>query len=766
MDAKFELHPQTYEWMIHLFNRIRKVLGLNIKFHGDPELLEEGEIFVFNHFSRIETFLPHWVIFNETGAFCRSIASASLFKSNDMFASFLWKVGAIPTNHSELFPVLVAEVMRGKKIIIFPEGGMVKDRKVQNEKGKFRVYSRSSKTVRKHHTGAAVLANAVSTVKESILLSEKKKDWSRIDDWVKTLGAESRTKLLYIAHKRTNIVPCNITFFPLHTDEGFFLRQKKLFNKDLSKRAREELIIESNILFKHTDMDMRPCQPIYVSEFMSWWEKKVQRLIAKRINSIHDLYALDDVSNSQLAKFIRGVFKQSTEKVRDKFMAEIYGAITINVNHLASSIIFKLIEEEEFSIRVSDLCLCLYVAIKKVQQSPVAHLHRGLKNPKQYRSLSIDGQMECVSDNELGKLLQSAEKQGLIQIEEGVVNLLDKLQHDYDLDTVRLKNTLKVYANEMAPVPAACEAVDAAVSEYKSLTQERQADFLLDDEQRNYDWHRQYYSKQRFDEVNVLETATESGRPYLIKGKGSAARTGVLLVHGFLASAAEMRPVSDELLSLGFTQYALRLEGHGTSPADLDKQTWEDWVKSVNIAYKLLSMYVDEIIILGFSAGALLSFYKAAESPPNLRGVIAVNAVMKIQHKAMIFVPLMHGVSKVVGKIPALENSMRYKANKPEHPEVNYQSIPVSALYQLLQLIDEVTKKLEDVRVPCLLLQSTQDPVIEVQSSDLAQKKLTGSQVTLVEIESSKHGILYENVGDTFSEITTFLMRLVTGRKH
>jgi len=47
-----------------------------------------------------------------------------------------------PHNHPRLFPLLAAQVLRGRKVIIFPEGGMVKDRRVMDNQGHYNIYSR------------------------------------------------------------------------------------------------------------------------------------------------------------------------------------------------------------------------------------------------------------------------------------------------------------------------------------------------------------------------------------------------------------------------------------------------------------------------------------------------------------------------------------------------------------------------------------------------------------------------------------------------
>ncbi|RYG65174.1 esterase, partial [bacterium] len=52
---------------------------------------------------------------------------------------------------------------------------------------------------------------------------------------------------------------------------------------------------------------------------------------------------------------------------------------------------------------------------------------------------------------------------------------------------------------------------------------------------------------------------------------------GVVLVHGFTGTPYEVRYLGDRLVEAGYTVRGLRLPGHGTSIADLDRTRWEDW---------------------------------------------------------------------------------------------------------------------------------------------------------------------------------------------
>ena len=57
--------------------------------------------------------------------------------------------------------------------------------------------------------------------------------------------------------------------------------------------------------------------------------------------------------------------------------------------------------------------------------------------------------------------------------------------------------------------------------------------------------------------------------------------TGFLLIHGFTASTAEVRPLADRLTELGYTVSAPLLPGHNTHPDDLNKTKWQDWYATV-----------------------------------------------------------------------------------------------------------------------------------------------------------------------------------------
>ena len=174
-----EINETTYEWCVRAFSVLHDRLGINVKVHGADGKLDDGQIFLFNHFARFETIIPQYIIHKATGGFCRCVAASELFEGGDSFAKFLWDVGAVPTNFPGLLSFLAAEIVRGHKVIVFPEGGMIKDRHVVDDEGDFGIFSPMDQAQRKLHKGAAAIALTLEIFKKRILLVHEVDDAPR-----------------------------------------------------------------------------------------------------------------------------------------------------------------------------------------------------------------------------------------------------------------------------------------------------------------------------------------------------------------------------------------------------------------------------------------------------------------------------------------------------------------------------------------------------------------------------------------------------------
>jgi len=750
-----DINEAAYQWCVRAFSLLHERLGLNLRVHDADGKIEGGQIFLFNHFARFETVIPQYIIHQATGAFCRCVASKELFAGSEAFAKFMWGVGAVPTDHPGLLPFLAAEILRGRKVVVFPEGGMIKDRRVLDDQGDLSVFSPSDQTQRKHHQGAAAIALTLEIFKKRISLVHEAGDTPRLQRWVDALGLENVDALVDAARRRTLVVPGNITFYPLRNDDNILHKGAEFFSGALGRTFKEELLIEGNILLKSTDMDIRFGQPVAPGVAWNWWKRLALERIFERIDSLQDLFALKPDSGRWIDRMVSTALGRQTRLLRDEYAREMYACTTVNLSHLASRMILTLLKDGVSEIDHRPFHMLLYRTIKKTQIESSIYLHRSLTNPEAYDGIhqGIWGRFE--------QFLDVATSSGLIEVLADKYRFLPKLLEEHSFNAVRLENLILVYANELAPVRAACRAVEETARSNARVDKSEMARLLFDDEVRAFDWCRDNYSRQRHAHINDQETATENGAPYL-RVPGDARDMGIVLVHGLLASPAELRDFGDKLAGLGYAVIGVRLKGHGTSPWDLRDRSWHDWLDSVRRGVEIMSGLAERVCVVGFSTGGALALRLAAEAPANLAGVVAVSAPVKFRNRNLIFVPVIHGLNKLARWVSSLEGVMPFRSNESEHPHINYRNIPVRALFELRRLIEEMKRRLADVTCPVAIVQGSEDRVVDAKSAGLIFDGIGSTKKTIHMVSSRRHGILSENVGGTQELVTAFLTSLAS----
>jgi len=750
MDSDFDLNEDTYNWCVRSFHTLRKTLGVNVKVHHDEGLTQQGDIFLFNHFARFETIIPPYIIHQATGAYCRSVADHELFAGNHRVSSFLRKVGAVPNTMPGLLPFLAGEILKGRKVVIFPEGGMVKDRQVLDDQGEYNIYSRTAEERRKHHKGASVLALTLDIFKRRILSLHQRDDLARLDRWARTLKMPSVAALIKAASKPTAVVPGTITFYPLHIDENAFSRTAESWTKGLSRQFMEELVIEGNILLKDTDMDIRLGEALYTHKKWPWWERMLLERYFKKVRSLDDLFNLrgergEDWTERMLIKCI----SKETKRIRDLSMKALYTGITVNLSHLASSLILCMVKAGKSSIDLKTFHYTLYLALKKLQKQKEVALHRSLYWPDRYRGL-IEG--HCT---ELDRFLTTIKSAGLIELTDQGYHFLPPLYEEFHFDEVRISNPILIYANEVAPIPAVKSIMNEALEEAHTLSELDLAELLFDDEIRAHDWNRQHFHKVKHADVNDQETATQSGAPYLLLPKQKSS-VGVLLVHGLLASPSEWTHYAHKLKDDGYAVLGVRLAGHGTSPWDLHQRTWPEWLKSIERCYRILAAHCDQVVVMGFSSGGVLALIHASEWPDNLAGIASINTPIKFQDAKIAFVPLLQGLNKMASWLPLVDDVVPFRDNDSEHPDINYRAMPIQALNELRIMIDEMQRRLPEVQVPVLLIQADKDPVVHPDSVQSIYGKLA-TDCQLKWIASDQHGIVTDQGSNSWDVLDKFI---------
>jgi esterase/lipase len=749
---QLEISEGSYRWTARLFRLLERVLRVNLKLH-EPERIGAGEIFLFNHFARFETFIPQYFIYQECGAFSRSIASGEFFRPQDPFSDYLLSVGAVPNGLPDLLPFLAGEALRGRRIIVFPEGGMVKDRRVVDERGRYSVYSRTAQARRKHHAGAAVLALGLDLFKCAVLDARERGEDGRLEALAASVDLPV-AEVLAAVRPPTVVVPSNITFYPIRVGENLLSKGAELMGRGLSRRLSEELLIEGNILLEHTDMDIRLGVPVRVRDYWRWWERPLPAQAARHIASMEEAFAVRADRGPRALRLYARSTRRSVERIRDDYMHRMYVTVSVNLSHLASALMLELLDHGQARVERARFHLLLYQAVKAAQGLPDIHLHRSLRNPESYGTLP-EGECEA-----LQQLVSTAARMDLLSEDDGGYRFLPKLREEHHFDVVRLENLVEVYANEIMPLHRLRRALRQVVKGRQRHDPRAIALARADDEAVAWRFDAERFSRERYREQNALETASEPGEPYLLEGDGGRA-VGVVLVHGFLASPAEMRGLAQMLNARGHTVYAARLKGHGTSPWDLFERGYEDWLASVSRAVRIVAGLSDRVVVVGFSTGGSLALHLAGSAAgQDLAGVCAVCVPVRFQNPHMRFVPLVHGANRLVQSLSTLDGVMPFTLNDSENPHINYRHMPVRALYELRRLVEAMLERLGEVRRPVCLIQATRDPVVVPDSVDTLLEGLTQAPVSLHRVESERHGLIAGDVADTRERIAEFVAGL------
>ena len=753
-----DIDTKLYNRSVKLFNAVKNMLSVKLDLHTDPQVVLEGDIFLFNHFSRFETFIPQFLIYEKTGAYSCSIASAEFFKEDNVLSRYLKHVGVFPHNHDRLFALLAEQILRGRKVIIFPEGGMVKDRRVIDKHGHYSIFSRITGNRRKHHTGPAVLSQGVETFKAAIRHAHSRNDAALLRQWKEVLHIDSVDQLIAVANKPTLMVPANITFYPIRSSENLLFKSVELFSNGLSLRQSEELLIEGNIMLKNTDMDIRMGTPVNPCSVWDWRTRYLVNEIAPDVNTIDDVFTLNSRPQNWRQRLLGTYFTKNAQISRDRYMEGIYVNVTVNLSHLAATLIMYYIGQGQTHIEKDKFYNILYIAIKHLQNNTVIHLHRSLLNPDDYSDLFR------AANKRFDDFMSVAKEAGLIKEDDNSYHFLPKLCVESDFDSIRLENPIAVYNNEAAPLHVVRDTLIDAIRECANADKDKLAAWHFEDECRTLAWEKQAYSKSLFGDINQEEIAVADPSPFFIQPE-LANGFGVLLVHGLLASPAELRAYGEYLVKQGYTVLGIRLKGHGTSPYALREQSWEDWYGCVQRGFNILKVHCPRIFVVGFSTGGALSLKLAVEHYPEMIGVVAISVPLKFVNSAFMLVPLLHGTNTLVGWVSAFEGVKPFIDNEPEHPNINYRNAPVRALYELRLLIAQLYDLLPQISLPVLIMYGDEDPIVAAKGAPVIMDKLGSEHKRIQAIKSQRHGILMENIGDAWQVIDDFFNELKVGHK-
>ena len=656
-----------------------------------------------NHFTRIETLLMPAFLYNLTRVPIWSLADSKLFRGS--LAGYLESVGAISTEAPDRDRLIIKSLLTGEAAwIIFPEGRMVKDKKLIS-KGRYMVYHREG--LRPPHTGAATLALRTEFYRQR-LRELTRTDPGMLKDALNLLGIESVEPVL---KARTYIVPVNITYYPIRSRENILSQLAERFVEDLSERALEEIMTEGSMLLSGVDVDIRFGKAIPIRGYAG-------NIAAEEKIRPHTVLHLDNWLPP------KWVMREKAVRLMERYMSDIYGMTTVNHDHLFASILrmfpFKKMSEADLRRRV-------YLCTGKGLEKPGISLHESLKSDQSH--LLVDDRF-----HQYANFVSVALDTGII-VRKGKALVKDmvRFSHPFDFHRFRLDNPIAMIANEVEPLKdlqrhllfqSLWPSFWVRRKLVRHLLKKGVTDFYSD--------YKAFYREGESKKKAV-------GLPFLIKG--GMKKIGVLLIHGYMAAPMEVRGLAEYLSNKGFWVYAPRLKGHGTSPEDLANRTYQDWRASVDEGYALLSSICSKVIVGGFSTGAGLALDLAIRAP-RIAGVFTVCSPLRLKYLSGRFTPAVNVWNRLMEKIRVEGARKDYVTVIPENPHINYSRNPVSGVREVERLMSGVEARLAELTIPALVLQSLNDPIVDHRGSLKLFELLGSKDKSYLLLDDDRHVII------------------------
>lgn len=228
------------------------------------------------------------------------------------------------------------------------------------------------------------------------------------------------------------------------------------------------------------------------------------------------------------------------------------------------------------------------------------------------------------------------------------------------------------------------------------------------------------------------------------------------MLHGFTSTPFEVRELGERLAEAGITALGPVLPGHRTTPEDLANTTWRDWFAATQAGIAQLKTLVDEVFVMGISAGANLALHAAAHDP-SLRGVVALGTPFRFRRISPRLIRLVARIRPYQFKRGG--SSISNPEARARHP--SYTRVPLKAAASLAEFLNHLQDDLPEVRAPVLLIHARHDSVAPPADVALILDRLGSRHKSVIWIENSDHIIT-----EDYSKETVFQHVVEFVRKH
>ncbi len=667
-----------------------------INLHNSEDLPAGGTIFVINHFTRLETLLLPYHISKLLDKPVWSLASDEFFSG--LTGRYLDQVGAVSVKDPERDNLIIKSLLNENAAwIIFPEGLMVKNRKVV-EHGNFMIAG--DEGWHPPHTGAAALALRAEILRQR-WAALKDSDPESVNDLLAGFDLSATVETI----ESINIVPVNVTYYPLRPADKLLRGFSSLIEEMVPKRVLEEMLVEGSMLLDGVDIDIRFGKPLSLEPF-------VKGIFGRKTPCF-----VDDRRS-------RAAIKGMT----DRLMASIYNLTTVNLDHIVASLLYKT-KGSKFS--ETKLRRRAFLIATSARLEPIYFRHHSLK--KSQVDLLLEGE-----GGRIDELMEFARERGLLR-DAGTGKLIfsdpEGACDGHAFHSIRVDNPFCVMANTVEPLKALQRLLNKLrwipAWYLKKLTARRLLKIM---EQTYLD------ARQALPNESELMALPE-GLPYLVKPRSPKA--AVVLIHDWLQTPSTLRKLADFLGRHGFLVIVPRLPGHATTAADLEDRAFDEWQVAVDEAYAYAAIVCAKVVVCGVGNSVALALSLAARS-------------YEMAALAALF-PVLSGISQISSEIKP-EGEVESE-NENRKTALAYSNIPAASERQVKKMLVQAVKNLPSVTTPLLLLHNDAISKNEHQSLQKYFAKVESPEKELLLLPAANPAALIRKDNHGGQALVSFIQR-------
>lgn len=208
---------------------------------------------------------------------------------------------------------------------------------------------------------------------------------------------------------------------------------------------------------------------------------------------------------------------------------------------------------------------------------------------------------------------------------------------------------------------------------------------------------------------------------------------GILFLHGFTGSRAELEWLQAEARAAGYRTRLPLLCGHESDPAALLRCRYNDWLKQAETEFRQLQSHCKRAFVAGLSMGGALALHIAASF--HVAGVITMSAPIKLSRRLEWGARYLHRLFPWHNK----KGGPDIRDRTARQQLRSYHRYPTRAALELFALLRLVRPELSRIHAPLLVLHSQQDHTVPVANAQYILQHVPAVEKRLRLLAESYH---------------------------